>query len=59
MCDEPSFQPLSPCATSRNETEKLGVKLSPGKKRAVNRRCFTIWFYFLLPYSDLIGNKLN
>jgi len=31
----------------------------PGKQGGVGRRCFKIWFYFLLSYSDLIGDELN
>jgi len=31
----------------------------PGKKGGEEGRCFKIWFYFLLPYLDSIGNKLK
>ena len=38
---------------------ETGVKLSPGRREGWGGRCFKIWFYFLLSYSDLIGYELN
>jgi len=35
------------------------IEVKPGKKGEVGGRCFEIWFYFLLSYSDLIGDKFN
>ena len=49
----------SPCTTRGAEAEEIGSKVEPGKKGGGGGRCFKIWFYFSLPYSDLIGNKLN
>ena len=38
---------------------EIGSVAEPGKKGGVVGRCFKSLFYFSLPYSDLIGNKLN
>jgi len=34
-------------------------EVDPKKKGGVGARCFKIGFYFLLSYSDLIGDKGN
>jgi len=36
-----------------------GSETEPGKKGGVGGRCFKIWFYLSLSYSDLIGDELN
>lgn len=36
----------------------MGSEGEPQKKGEVGR-CFKIWFYFSLSYSDFIGSKLN
>jgi len=41
------------------EIEKNGSKMKPGKNRGVGEGVLEIWVYFLLPFSILIGNKLN
>jgi len=41
------------------EVEKTGSKDEPRKKGWVEGRCFKIWFYFPLTYSDLTGDKLS
>jgi len=38
---------------------EIGSEVEPGKKGGVGGKCLEIWFYFLLSYSSLIGNKLN
>lgn len=47
----------SPCATGGNEGEKIRSKGKPGKKGGANGRCFKIWFYFILSYSELLGEN--
>jgi len=61
MCDKLTTTtiPHSPALLKGKEVEKIRSKIKPRKKGRVKVRCFTIWFYFPLPYSDLIGNKLN
>lgn len=39
--------------------KKTGVKLSLGRQEKGGERVLRFSFYFSLPYSDLIGNKLN
>ena len=34
-------------------------EVEPGKKGVGGRRCFKIWIYFSLSYSDLVGDELN
>lgn len=34
-------------------------EVEPGKKGEVGRRCFQMWVYFSISYSDLIGSKLT
>jgi len=55
------LQPHSPypCAAGREEVEKIGNEVEPGKEGGMGGRCFRIWFYFSLSCSDLISNKLN
>jgi len=59
-CDELTTTPFA-CSPvplggrrQRNRSE-----VEPRKKGGMGGRCFKIWFYFSLFYSDLIGNKLN
>lgn len=37
---------------------ELSRKVKTAKKGQVGRSCFKFWVYFLLSYSDFIGNKL-
>jgi len=39
--------------------ERNGSEVEPGQKGRVGGRCFKIWFYFSLSYSDMIGDELN
>ncbi|GAB0186393.1 EH domain-containing protein 4 [Grus japonensis] len=48
---------LSPCATGGEEVEKLGVKLSPGRREGWGEG--VLRFYFISHYRDLIDNILN
>jgi len=48
-----------PCAAGREEVEKIGNVVEPGKEGGMGGRCFKIWFHFTLTYPNLIGNKLN
>jgi len=41
------------------KVENMGVKLSPGIRKGWGEGVLRFSFYFSLPYSDLIGNKLN
>ena len=59
-CDELTTAPV-PCPPEPlggEKGEKREVKLSPGRREG-GGRCFKIWFYFSLSYSDLIGDELN
>jgi len=62
ICDKltaiPIPHPPAPLGDGE-EVENSGVKLSPGRRKRWGEGVFKIWFYFLLPYSDLICNKLN
>jgi len=55
-CDELTVTPIPGPPAPR---ERNGREAEPGKKGGVGGRCFKIWFYFSLSYSDLIGDKLN
>ena len=59
-CDELTTTPIPrpPAPLRWEEVEKIGSKVKPRKKGGVGGRCFKIWFYFSLSYSDLTGNKL-
>jgi len=46
------------CCLERGGRE-MGSEVEPGKKGGLGGRCFKIWFYSSLPFSDLIGDKLN
>ena len=35
------------------------TEVEPRKKREVGQRCYTMWLYFSLSYSNWIGDKLN
>lgn len=48
---------LSPCASGGEEVEKTAVKLSLEQREGWVGYVSKIWLYFLLPFSDLIGNK--
>jgi len=59
-CDELTAAPIPrPPALLRGKRERTGSEAEPGKKGGVGGRCFKIWFYFSLSYSDLIGDELN
>jgi len=36
-----------------------GSEAEPVEKGGVGGRCFKLWIYFSLSYSDLIGDELN
>ena len=58
--DELTAAPIPrPPALLRGRKERNGSEVEPGKKGGVGGRCFKIWFYFSLSYSDLIGDELN
>jgi len=59
-CDELNATPIPhpPVLLGAGGGREIANEVEPGKKGGVGRRCFKIWFYFSLPYSDLIGNKL-
>lgn len=56
-CDELTVAPISHSPES-DEVEKIGSEVELEKKGEVRGGCFKIRVYFLLPYSDLIGNKI-
>jgi len=59
-CDELTIIPIPhPPAPLGGRRERNGSEVKPGKKGGVGGRCFKIWIYFSLSYSDLIGDKLN
>jgi len=60
-CDELTAAPIPrpPVLLGGRRERKSGVKLSLERRGGVGGRCFKIWFYFSLPYSDLIGDELN
>lgn len=61
ICEELIASPI-PCLLAQlgeEEEEKIGSEIEPGDKGAEQRRCFKIWGYFSLPYSDLTGSELN
>jgi len=53
-CDELTATPVPhpPAPLGERRQRKLGVKLSLGRRGGVGGRCFKIWFYFSLPFSD-------
>ena len=58
-CDELTPTPLPvPLHRWWRVGREFGSEAVPGKKGGVGERCFKIWFYFSLPYSGSIGNKL-
>jgi len=59
-CDELTITTI-PCphAPLRARRKKNRSEVEPRKKGGVGERCFKIWFYFSLSYSDLIGDELN
>jgi len=48
-----------PPALLGGRRERKGIEVEPTKKGGVGGRCFKIWFYFSLSYSDSIGDELN
>jgi len=48
-----------PSPADKEKVEKLGVKLSPGRREGWGKDVFRFVFCFSSAYSDLIGNKLN
>jgi len=55
-CDELTVMPIPhPPAPLGGRRERNGIEAEPGKKGRVGGRCFKIWLYFSLSYSDLIG----
>jgi len=59
-CDGLTVTPIPhPPVSLRGRRERNGSEAEPGKKGGVGGRCFKIWFYFSLSYSDLIGDELN
>jgi len=59
-CDELTVTPIpGPPAPFEGRRERNGSEAEPGKKGGVGGRCFKIWVYFSLSYSDLIGDELN
>jgi len=59
-CDELTVTPIPrPPVTLRGRKERNRSEAEPGKKGGVGGRCFKIWFYLSLSYSDLIGDELN
>jgi len=60
MFDQMTVTPVPhPPAPLGGRRERSGSEVERRKKGGVGGRCFKIWFYFSLPYSDLIGDKLN
>lgn len=43
----------------RERSRKIDSELEHRKKSGVGRRCFKIWVYFSISYSDMTGSKLN
>jgi len=59
-CDELTATPIPhPPVPPEGRRERNGIEAEPGKKGGMEGRCFKIWIYFSLSYSDLIGEKLN
>jgi len=60
MCDESTITPI-PCppAPLGGRRWRNRIEAEPGKKGGVGGRCFKIWIFFSLSYSDLIGDELN
>jgi len=59
-CDELTVIPIPrPPAPLGWRRERNGIEVEPGKKGGVGGRCFKIWFYVSLSYSDLFGDELN
>jgi len=60
MRDELTATPIPrPPALLGMRRERNGSEAEPRKRGGVGERCFKIWFYSSLSYSDLIGDKLN
>jgi len=58
MCDELTATPIPhPPVPLGGGEEVEKSEVESGKKGGVGGRCFKIWFYFSLPYSDLISNE--
>jgi len=60
MCDELTITLIPhPPALLGGRRERNRNEAEPGKKGGVGGRCFKIWLYFSLSYSDVIGDELN
>jgi len=59
MCDELTATPIPPALRRGRRYRKSGVKLSPRRREGWGKVFLRFSFYFFLPYSDLIGNKLH
>ena len=57
MCDELTATPFPYATPKGKEVENLGVKSSLRRREGWGKGVFMIWFYFSLPYSDLICDK--
>lgn len=57
MCNDLTLACLSH-PLHRGDIKKKRVILSPGRREEWKEAVFKIWFYFSLPFSDLVGNKL-
>jgi len=56
-CDELTLTPiLCPLVLLRGRRKRNGSEAEPGKKGGVGGRCFKIWIYFSLSYSNLISD---
>lgn len=53
MCDKLPGLPVS-----LEDGKEIRTEVEPRNKPGLSGR-FKIWFYFLLSYSDFIGNKFN
>lgn len=60
MCEELTSTsiPHPPALTGGRRLRKSGMKLSLGRRNGQKRRCFKMYFYFSLTYTDFNGNKL-
>jgi len=59
-CDELTAAPIHrPPVPHGGRRERNGSEAELGKKGGVGGRCFKIWLYFSLSYSDLTGDELN
>jgi len=53
LCDELTAIPiLHPSVWLAGKSREMEGEVGPGKNGGVRGRCFKIWFYFSLSYSD-------